>query len=80
MNRSASSWAARKHSDEHDPLFPVTSVRDAFAVLRRVWESQGAGDRLETRIWPARHLFDREMQDAAFTWLDRQFQLQPQQP
>ena len=55
-----------------DGLFPVPSVQEAYAKLRRVWESQGAGDRLETRLWDVPHVFNREMQEAAFAWLDRQ--------
>lgn len=61
------------YNGEQDALFPVESVRDAYAKMRKVWESQGAGDRLETRLWSVPHVFNAEMQDAAFTWLDRQF-------
>ena len=53
-----------------DGLFPVPSVRDAYAKMGRVWESQGAGDRLTTKLWDVPHEFNREMQDEAFTWLD----------
>lgn len=60
------------YNGERDKLFPVPAVRDAYAKMRRVWESQGAGDRLETRLWDRPHLFDREMQEQVFQWLDRQ--------
>lgn len=56
-----------------DALFPVASVRKAYARMARVWASQGAGTRLETRLWDAPHEFNAEMQGAAFRWLDRQF-------
>jgi dienelactone hydrolase len=59
------------YNGEQDALFPVPAVRDAYAKLRRVWESQAVGDHLETRLWNVPHLFNREMQDAAFAWLDR---------
>jgi len=52
-----------------DGLFPIPSVQEAYAKMRRVWESQGAGDRLETRLWDVPHEFNREMQEAAFAWL-----------
>jgi hypothetical protein len=36
-----------------------------------VWRSQRAGHRLRTEIWPGLgHVFVREMQDAAYAWLD----------
>ena len=54
-----------------DGLFPVPSVRDAYAKMRQVWKSQGADDRLVTKLWDVPHLFDRAMQDEAFAWLDR---------
>jgi dienelactone hydrolase len=53
-----------------DPLFPPDSVREAYAKMRRVWESQKAGDRLVTKLWDVPHVFDRAMQDEAFAWLD----------
>jgi Abhydrolase family len=53
-----------------DGLFPVPSVRDAYAKMKQVWESQQAGDRLLTKLWDVPHEFNREMQEAAFAWLD----------
>jgi len=61
------------YSGEHDALFSVPSVKEAYAKMRRIWESQGAGERLETRIWDAPHEFSREMQEHTFAWLGRQF-------
>ena len=57
---------------EQDGLFPVPSVKEAFEKMRRVWESQGVGDRLITRLLPVQHTFNAAMQDEAFDWLDRQ--------
>jgi len=55
-----------------DGLFPVPSVRQAYAKMQRVWTSQKAADRLVTKLWDVPHVFDRTMQDEAFAWLDRQ--------
>ncbi|PWC16953.1 hydrolase [Brenneria corticis] len=55
-----------------DSLFPSDSVREAYGKMRRVWQSQQADDKLETRIWPELgHVFERQQQEAAFNWLDR---------
>ncbi len=53
-----------------DGLFSLESVEYAYDRMRRVWEPQGVGDRLETRLWDVPHEFNAEMQDAAFEWLD----------
>jgi dienelactone hydrolase len=58
----------------HDKLFPVASVQDAYGKMRAVWDSQHAGDRLVTKVWNCGHIFNREMQDEAFEWLDSCFQ------
>jgi predicted amidohydrolase/dienelactone hydrolase len=56
-----------------DRLFPTEGVEAAFARLRDVWVSQRVGDRLVTKLWDAPHIFDAEMQDEAFRWMDRMF-------
>ena len=56
---------------EKDTLFPVRGVDAAYARLRRVWDSQAAGEKLVTRRWDVGHVFDLPMQDTAFAWLDR---------
>lgn len=63
------------YNGEQDDLFPVESVRDAYARMRKVWESQGAGGRIETHLWPVPHLYNVEMQETAFAWLDRALRL-----
>lgn len=55
-----------------DPLFPVEGVEAAYKVLTEVYESQGAGDKLERKLWDVPHLFNAEMQEAAFEWLAAQ--------
>jgi len=54
-----------------DGLFPVHSVEHAYAQMQKVWDSQGVGDRLYTRLWDVPHEFNVEMQEDAFAWLDR---------
>ncbi|MFF4247044.1 dienelactone hydrolase family protein [Streptomyces sp. NPDC001822] len=59
------------HSGALDALFPAAGVAAAYAKLRAVWESQGAGDRLTTTVWPdTGHVFTGAMQDAVHAWLD----------
>ena len=55
-----------------DPLFPIPGVEAAYDRIRRVYESQGAANRLVTRIWPTPHVFNIAMQEEAFAWLDAQ--------
>ena len=59
------------YNGRQDRLFAIPSVEEAYARMRAVWTSQGAADRLETRLWDVPHEFNREMQEAAFGWLDR---------
>jgi len=57
-----------------DTLFPLASVKDAFATLHAVWKANHAEDKLETKIWPEKgHTFTSDMQEASFDWLDKQF-------
>ncbi|MHC4474730.1 MAG: PA14 domain-containing protein [Planctomycetota bacterium] len=61
------------YNGQNDHLFPVPSVKEAYDKMRKVWESQKAGDRLVTKLWPVAHEFNRQMQAEAFAWLDQQF-------
>ena len=38
-----------------DKLFPVAGEKKAFAIMHDVWESQGAGDKIETELWDMPH-------------------------
>ncbi|MEU0301326.1 dienelactone hydrolase family protein [Streptomyces sp. NPDC006175] len=54
-----------------DHLFTPAGVAAAYAKLRAVWESQGAGDRLTTTVRPdTGHAFTAAMQDEVYAWLD----------
>jgi len=57
---------------EQDGLFPVDGVEDAYSKMRKVWSSQNASDKLVTKIWDVAHVFNREMQDEAFEFIDRE--------
>lgn len=61
------------YNGEQDKLFPAASVREAYARMRKVWDSQDAGNRLETKLWNVGHVFNIEMQEEAFQWLDQHF-------
>jgi hypothetical protein len=58
------------YNGRRDGLFTVESTEEAYAKLHAVWDSQGVGDRLETRLWDVPHEFTVEMQETAFDWLD----------
>jgi len=62
------------YNGEKDGLFPVDGVEAAYAKMRHVWESQGAGDKLVTKVWPVPHVFNEAMQQEAFEWLDKYLQ------
>jgi len=59
------------YNGRKDTLFPVASVEAAYQKIRAVWQSQGANDRLVTKLWDVPHVFDRSMQREAFEWLDQ---------
>lgn len=54
-----------------DKLFPTEGVEDAYRDMRAVWESQGASDRLVTKLWDEKHFFNREMQKETLEFFDR---------
>jgi len=56
-----------------DHLFPVESIKDAFAKMRQVWDSQNAGDKLITKLYDSPHEYNLMMQKDAFSWLDKTF-------
>ena len=54
-----------------DELFPVHAVKKAYKKMHKVWTSQGADSNLVTKIWDVEHVFNIEMQEEAFMWLDK---------
>lgn len=54
-----------------DKLFPIEGVRDAYREMEAVWQSQGASDRLVTKLWNEKHFFNKEMQKETLEFFDR---------
>lgn len=52
-----------------DKLFPPVSVEKAFGEMHSVWDSQGAGDKLETEIWDMPHYCGPEVQERILKFL-----------
>lgn len=50
-------------SGSEDKLFPVAGVRDAFATMQQVWQSQGYPERLQTELWPMPHHCGKDVQE-----------------
>ncbi len=46
-----------------DKLFPVAGVQKAFRIMHDTWESQGAGDKIETKLWDMPHSCGIRSQD-----------------
>jgi len=57
-----------------DDLFPVESINEAFVKMRKVWDSQNAGDKLLTKLYDSPHEYNLMMQSDAFSWLDKVMQ------
>ena len=56
---------------ENDGLFDLTTVDDASASVRAVYERIGAADQFAAKGFPVGHQFGLEMQETAFAWFDR---------
>ena len=59
------------YNGAQDRLFPLSGVREAYSKMRSVWKTQNMDHKLETKIWPVPHVFNVEMQNEAFRWLDQ---------
>ncbi len=53
-----------------DALFPLAGMQDAVRTLSAVFDRAGAANRFTGRFYDVRHIFNRQMQDDAFAWLD----------
>jgi len=52
------------YSGGQDKLFPPQTVEEAFDKVHKVWASQKAEDKLETRSWPELdHVFYQQQDD-----------------
>lgn len=56
---------------EQDKLFPIPGVKIAFDEMRKVWESQGAGNKLTTEIWDIPHSCYKPAQQRALEFFKK---------
>lgn len=61
-----------------DKLFPVDGVKDAYAIMHRVWAEQGVPHKLVTKLWPQPHLYNRPMQKETLEWLQQTLSQNPE--
>ena len=54
-----------------DKLFPVLGVEKAFSIMHNVWESQGAGGKLETELWDMPHSCGKKSQQRVLEFFDK---------
>lgn len=54
-----------------DKLFPIPGVERAFSEMRKVWESQNAGDKLTTEIWEIPHSCPIKAQEKALEFFKK---------
>ena len=54
-----------------DKLFPVAGEQKAFAIMHDVWESQGAGDKIETELWDMPHSCPLRAQERVLAFFQR---------
>jgi dienelactone hydrolase len=54
-----------------DRLFPPAGMRAAVEKIAAIYTKAGATDRFVGHFHDVPHIFNRAMQDEAFTWLDR---------
>ena len=54
----------------YDKLFPVEGVENVYRTVHEVWQSQGADDKLVTRIWQEKHFFNQTMQHKVREFFD----------
>ena len=54
-----------------DHLFPVDGTESAFSSMRKVWESQGVSDLLETEIWDIPHSCGPSVQARCLQFFDK---------
>ena len=60
------------YSGGQDKFFPAEAVNDAFAKVHKVWASQNAQDKLETKnVAGTGPRFNQQQQDEVFPWLAR---------
>ena len=57
-------------TSNEDPLFTLSEVQRADAMMKDVFTRAGAPDKYRAKYYAGGHKFDREMQKDAFAWFD----------
>lgn len=55
-----------------DKLFPVEGVEAAYDTMRKVWDSQGAGEHLQTKLYDLPHFCSKEIQKAILDFFNKE--------
>lgn len=55
-------------SGERDPIFPVEGFRKAAAEIKEIYAAEGAGDKLETDVFPGAHEISGRL---SYDWLKK---------
>ncbi|MGM0506514.1 MAG: alpha/beta hydrolase family protein [Bacteroidota bacterium] len=55
-----------------DGLYPTQGMEEAVEDLERIYRLANADKNFEGRFYDERHIFNRQMQEEAFDWMDRQ--------
>ncbi len=58
-----------------DKLFPVEGVRAAYETMHKVWDSQGAGEHLQTKFYDLPHFCSKEIQQTILEFFNREFNI-----
>lgn len=58
-------------SGTEDKLFKVPGVKKAFKIMHEVWDSQNAGENLETELWPIPHSCGIEAQQLVLDFFNK---------
>jgi len=54
-----------------DKLFPIPGVKDAYATMHSIWDSQHANNKIVTKLWNEKHFFNRKMQKETLDFFDK---------
>jgi predicted esterase len=55
-----------------DPLFPIASVREAIGILHKIYETEHAGERFITDLFPGKHEISGRQ---SYDWLAQQLKV-----
>lgn len=58
-----------------DKLFPVEGVKAAYETMHKVWDSQGAGEHLQTKFYDLPHFCSKEIQQTILEFFNREFNI-----